>query len=511
MYIQPNSVIKLLTNCPLDDSYDHTLYFSNASAQASYFTGLTKYNFIAQTYQRHTNNTLRVQVLADNIFDCNYLMFQNTSYGNKWFYAFVKEVTYLNNSVSEIEYEIDVMQTWLFDYELEECFVEREHSITDNIGDNLVPEKLDTGDYISSSLQDTGVLGGVSLVVSATVKEEGGEIIDVGGAYYGGRFSGTYYTVFSDSMSGASECAEFLLKIVEAGKENSIVSVFTMPSALVTSLGFPANNYTVTYNKKYIDIDGYNPKNKKLFTSPYNTLYVTNYQGTGVEFPFEYFNTFSCKFIVTGDMSDGCTAVLAPINYKNDGDIPNYDEKMTLSCGNLCSYATDAYKSWLAQNGLSTAFNALSTGALGVAGASLLTNPVGQSIAVAGAVVGVASSIAQYRERTLLPYQAKGASGGATPEIIGIQDFGFMNKHIRAEFAKIIDSYFDMFGYATHKVKTPNIDSRPYWNYVKLGTVVLTGTLPASDSKKVESIYKNGVTFWKNGANVGNYSLDNSP
>ena len=31
------------------------------------------------------------------------------------------------------------------------------------------------------------------------------------------------------------------------------------------------------------------------------------------------------------------------------------------------------------------------------------------------------------------------------------------------EFARIIDDYFNMFGYATHRVKTPNRDGRPHW------------------------------------------------
>ncbi len=508
MYIQPNSVIKLLTNCPLDDSYDHTLYFISAGSQASYFTGLTKYNFTAQTYQRHTNNTLRVQVLADSVFDCNYLMFQNTAYGNKWFYAFVKEVTYLNNSVSEIEYEIDVMQTWMFDYELEECFVEREHSVTDVIGENLVPEKLETGEYIISDLQNTGILGNTSLVVSATVKDDGGTIVDVGGGYYG-RFSGTYYTVFPDTPTGSAECEEFLLSL--GSKSDAVVSVFTIPTALVVSQGSGINVYTVTYNKKYSNIDGYTPKNNKLFTSPYTTLYVTNYQGNGCEYPFEYFNDFNCQFTLSGDMSDGANAVLIPNHYKYDVDIANYDEKMTLSCAVPCAYATDAFKTWLGQNGVSTAFNSVASAGLGIASATLVTNPVGATIAGASVLANVLGTVAKVYERSLIPNQAKGSSGGATMQVLGVQDFGLMNKHIRSEFAKIIDSYFNMFGYATHKVKIPNIASRPYWNYVKLGTVVLTGTLPASDSKKIESIYKNGVTFWKSGANVGNYSLDNSP
>ena len=147
-YIEPNSTIKLLTNCPLDNTYDHTIYFTSASAQTSYFESLTKYAYLEYSYVRH-NRTLKVQApVGANLYDCNYVMFQNSAFGAKWFYAFIKGVEYVNNGVSQIEFQIDIMQTWLFDYQLEECFVEREHSATDAIGDNIVPENLELGDEV---------------------------------------------------------------------------------------------------------------------------------------------------------------------------------------------------------------------------------------------------------------------------------------------------------------------------------------------------------------------------
>ena len=114
MYIQPNSTIRLLTGIPLDNTYAHTIYFANKNAQAEYFASKTKTGctFNAQTYQRVNKGTMRLQVLADDIYDCNYLMFKNTSYGDRWFYAFITSIEYVSNIVSEISYEIDVMQTW---------------------------------------------------------------------------------------------------------------------------------------------------------------------------------------------------------------------------------------------------------------------------------------------------------------------------------------------------------------------------------------------------------------
>jgi hypothetical protein len=102
MYIAPNSTIILLHNCPLDKTYDHTLTFTSALAQQNYFKSLAKYTFNDQSYTRYQRGVLTIQKKAEDLYDCNYLMFQNTSFGNKWFYAFVTAIDYVNNVTSRV-------------------------------------------------------------------------------------------------------------------------------------------------------------------------------------------------------------------------------------------------------------------------------------------------------------------------------------------------------------------------------------------------------------------------
>ena len=162
MSVQPNSTIYLLKGCDLDKGYNHTFYWSGTAdeikqKQYEYFISLAKPNygtFLQNTYQRSGKNSVRLQVLCDNIYDCNYIMFQNTNYGTKWFYGFIDEIKYINDNCTEIIYTIDDMQTWYTDYDLGECFVEREHSETDAIGDNICPETLQTGNLIVQGKRD---------------------------------------------------------------------------------------------------------------------------------------------------------------------------------------------------------------------------------------------------------------------------------------------------------------------------------------------------------------------
>ena len=503
MYIEPNTVIRILKDCPLDTTYEHTLYFTAELTQVSYFQGLTKYTLTQQSYQRVNRGRMRVAVQAENLYDCNYLMFQNSSFGSKWFYAFIKSVEYVNNVTSEIEFEIDVMQTWFFDYSLGMCFVEREHSSTDNIGDNLVPENLETGEYVSDDFDASGVLGGKSIVVAATFNEE---YENISGAYYCGLFSGLYYTVFPNTTEGAIACADF---ISGAGsKTDGIVSVFLMPTSMVGNILDSAKGYDVVKTKKLSAIGSYTDiKNKKLLTYPYNFMYVTNMQGNHAVYPYEYFSGDSCTFHVTGDMSCNPQVVLVPTNYK--GVPTNYDEKMVLSGFPQLSFNTDTFKAWLAQNGASLGVNAFST-AVQTAG---IATTVGASVAAAtpiGAAVAIAGVVAPVVQHAFMPRQAHGGSGSQTLAAIGLLDFAFMHKHITPEFARIIDDYFTKYGYATHRVKVPNRGVRPYWTYTKTIGCEITGSIPCDDARKICDIYDKGITFWKSGANIGKYNLDNS-
>ena len=505
MYIEPNTNIKILKNCPLDNTYNHTIYFSSASNQLDYFSSLAKYTLGNYSYQRVQRGVMRVQIKAENLYDCNYLMFQNESFGSKWFYGFITGVEYVNNITSEITFEIDVMQTWFFDYKLKESFVVREHSATDSVGSNLLPEDVELGEYVSSSFDAIGEIAPLSIVVASTFDSN---YKDVGGGYWSGMFSGLYFNIFPNTIDGASKCEEFILG-AEA-KSDGIVAVFLIPTVFASGVkGKPPKVFEKTFTKKQTSIGGYTPRNKKLLTYPYNFLYITNLQGNSGVYPYEYFDG-SVKFSVAGDLSPNPSVIISPLNYK--GVTNNFDEKMVLSGYPQLSYTTDTFKAWLAQNASSLAVNALSTG-MNYSLANKFANPETADktkiTSGSGLALGIASSVSQIHQASLMPNQAHGGGGSQTLASMALINFAVMNKHIQPQFAKIIDDYFDMFGYSTNKVKVPNRTVRPHWCFTQTLGCVATGSVPADDMNKICSIYDNGITFWKSGAEVGNYTLNN--
>lgn len=518
-YIAPNSDIVLCTNVPLENTYDHTLTFANTTAQQTYFASKAYKTITQNSYQRAMKNSLRIACTMDEAVRCNYLYFKNTSFENKYFYAFITGWEYVNNITTEITYEIDVFQTFFFDIDIKPSFVEREHSSTDAIGDNLVPEGLEQGEYIimrTDPINLTAISGYVAtnacILMLCTFNDDT-ECTDYNGNFLNYVFSGLNPIV----KTTTNDLQTFLAKVInKKGSLDGIVSAFMCP---FTPLVNPATYFTWNLEvvKNYsLTLDGYTPKNNKLYTSPYYTFRVRSDDAVN-EYPFEYFSGTNAEFELIALLIPEPILVLIPKNFKRytGNTVKRLDLRMTLQNFPQCSFDSDVYKVYLAQNAASLR-------------ASIATNYIQKSYGVAqqigkghiGAGVGeaislgadIANTLAQLEDIKIRPPELTGTQTALNDYAVGAKNFYGDIMSIRAEFARIIDDYFNMFGYATHRVKTPNITGRPHWNYVKTKGIVLdVANAPQPYIQKLVDCFNNGITFWHNPSEVGNYNLDNRP
>lgn len=518
MYIQPNTNIRLLKDVPLDTTYDHTLWFASADAQRDYFISLQKYNLTGYSYQRVGRGVARVGIKSDSLYDCNYMMFQNTSYGNKWFYAFIKNVEFVNNECSEVTFELDVMQTWLFDCSPDYCFVEREHSLTDVIGEHIEPETVATGEYVFNdygTLLDMTAMA-VCIAVVDTDSTTDGTLYD---GIYGSAQLWAYDATDVQGING---------KVNEyVQKPDAIIGMYMLPKALLGG-SIPANHrlsYGQSAIKHYVSrnpvsagdsLDGYVPKNKKMYTYPYCYYHVDNASGGELNLRYEFFDGRTPVFEIGGTVTQPVVAILRPCSYKGVqpySDLGGYTtlNAESLQLGNypICSWNVDSYQAWIAQNSIPIVMGAAAGfGQLAIAGA-FATNP-GAAVG-AGAAGQVAGLMSQFYQASIAADISKGSLNNGGGNVANRkQQFYGGRVSVTQEYARMIDDYFTMFGYATRRVKVPNTHSRPHWNYVKTIGATITGSVPADDMRKICGIYDKGITFWKNGAEVGRYYLDNT-
>lgn len=167
-YIAPNSTVYLLHDVPLDSSYKHTIYWGTPVAQANWFQSKTIAHgaFTALAYVRPATGIIRVQQIADALYPVNYMMYRNTSYGSKWFYAFVDEVIYLNDNTTEIRFTLDQLQTWFFEANFRPCLVERNHLGTDTPGSSITTEPVQIGPLRCSQINTALDLSSLSIITA---------------------------------------------------------------------------------------------------------------------------------------------------------------------------------------------------------------------------------------------------------------------------------------------------------------------------------------------------------
>lgn len=524
-----------LLSVPLENDYKNTLYFNGLSDQLSYFQSKIKRKFIDFSYQRK-DNIIRIpdkdldgkgckydELLSAGI---NYVMYQNSYYSNKWFYCFIKNLKYINDGMTELEIETDVMQTWMTDYTVKESFVEREHVNDDSIGNHTFPEQLETGEYICNErIKDTelnSTAGDLTVIMASTLditKNSDGKFPANGGGEYGGIYSGLKYYRFDNR----DDLDQILKDYVNAGQDGSISSIFIAPKVIapVSSNGKTVmlSSITKSYYKDIVknieDIDGYIPRNNKLFCYPYQYLLVSNNTGGSAIYKYEDFEEYEdgkvCTFKIEGVLCPGCSIRLIPVSYKGVGE--NDEEGINLGKYPICNWQSDVYTNWLVQNSTQialskeqTQFNAFT----GILSSARNLDLGGAISAAANAGYEIKKTMAEVEKQSLTPPQARGNTNcGDVITSSNNNTFHFYKMNIKKEYAKKLDAYFDCFGYQVNTIKIPNKNHRQNYWYTKTIDVNIDGNIPNDDMQKIKNCYNNGITFWKDANDMNNYSVEN--
>lgn len=350
MYIAPNTTIYILNNIPLNKSYEHTVYYPDRDTQAQAFMAYKKYTLTDYSYQRSQLGTIRVALKYEQLIDCNYLMFKNTNFENKWFYAFITGIGYVSNDVTDVYYELDVMQTWCYDYEFLPTFVDRQHSKDDILYANTQPEGLELGaDYnrqVKLTFETCSRGNDKEYLILATTSPEGNH--PRAGVGDGIIFSLYHY------QGKAQDVLSRLNTFINNGLESNVVAIYTCPDHLSLSKNYTRGN---TMGAEYT------PRNKKLLCYPFSFITVTNHMGEEMELHYENFRArgnklpdkdYNYYFACVTEILPVPQSNLTPDNYlewcgtETGGSV--IFEKISYNVYPIGAFSGDTFKVWLAQN-----------------------------------------------------------------------------------------------------------------------------------------------------------------
>lgn len=555
--IGPSTTVRVCQSIPLDNTYTDTILFTSKSAQESYFASKTKKVYSGLTYQRLASNSstwaIFLEDVADYFYDCNYLCFQNGGFGNKWLYAFISDILYINENCTAITFEIDVMQTWLFDFEIKKSFIERMHVSDDTISRNVVEEDLNFMQrYEYYKIEPSGLFGGTSsdlskdyssVVLIATSEDcdqddelRGGEMIQ--NTYQGLKYIA--FPIYQNPSACLEALNEWLKKMNESGKAGAINSISMVPAtglSMVQEDGWKYKAEVIdgvireqSYEINYTNLDDdYVPKNNKLFCWPYHFFTITTMDGQSYDFKYEDIiesdpipGNAEMKFSFKFAFGPNPTYFMFPQYYMKHKN--NIDYGVKLTGFPRCNWNFGVWENYYAQQDtnitlsmIASALGSANQAASGVMNSSggskgSLAASAGMSIAQAGmgALQAGLNTFGGLSVQKSQPDQSRGASNvGGVNYNIETMDFWIIHKRLHWGYVVKIDDYFTKFGYRVNSTGVPNLHTRKYWNYLKLDQPSVTGNMPVGDMAAIKQILSNGITFWHT-TDVGNYDLNNN-
>lgn len=498
-----NTVLRICKGIPWDNTYQHVRLFDSKTARDNYIQGKSAYTYTNYGYIAKSN-VIVVEGKADLYRDCNYIAWQNQGYSNRWFYAFIKDVIYVSDNSTNIVFEVDLFQTWFYDVTIKPCYVEREHVNDDTVGLHTVPENVIMGDPVNVASSNNYIPHKWFMYATQVFKQlgqDGFTWTDPGGE--GNEVSG-YYKINLNDRSQANRVVELYTR---KGCLESLISMFALTDDSSTSSD---KTYTITPPDSF---GGYVPKNNKLFCYPYNycTLVMA---GSETIYRYEWFEDRKPGFHLKTPKYAGGSSYIYPTGYMKESDTTQsfaLENSVPTGAYPTASFGANQFQNYLVQYGPQLAIGLITqavSGVLGTATGTAIT-PLSNAAEDITGYGGIANSIMDLRTRSLNSHTVAGTQAVSNLAYDTQLIIRITAKQILPEYVKIIDEYFNAFGYKVCVIKQPNITGRTSWNYVKTIGANVQGNVPESAKASLRELLNLGVTFW-HVDDIGNYSLDNS-
>lgn len=524
--VVPNGQIRFFENVPIDSNYENSLDFLTKEAQYEFFLGLTfKHRMIGATRVR--DGVISVDTVSDNLLNCNYMMFQNENFSSKWFFAFIIDVQYVNNNMCYVFYQIDDIQTWMFDVTLEECFVEREHTPTDGLFEHLVDEGINCAEYTTMG-RERETMKNTSVIIFTASKVESGVVVRSVPHFYEGLASmvGTLqFHVMDEDETIVQNGLDLIESDINAmtllEQNDSICSGICFPDKF-TSIGAGSSDTTIAHPRninfptRTATLNGYTPKNKKMYNSPFCLYKLCASDGQQSILQPEKFTTPTNRQIATlyPAVTPNPAILGVPLAYENQ--LICYNKSISFDGFPQFAMSIDGFKAWIASGGLAKTLLHTTSNIAGNVISGAVGAQSGNPAAVANTVVNTATEIGDLvitmATAKNLPSDIKGNMNSTPLMCNNDAEFYTLYETILGDVAESIDNYFTMYGYKVNKLKKPSRRNRPHYTYLKTKGCHVDGGAPADAIQRIETIYDNGIRFWVNASEVGKFSeVDNSP
>lgn len=536
---QPKTEMYFL-NVPFGEDYKHVIDFNNAKERFDAFVQLSDKHVVGGNIIRKDTNIVIDGILGD-MEKYNYIMYRNASVSSKWWFAFIRKVTYQADHITTVEIKTDVWQSYLFERKFYKSYVIRTHipKTMDTIGRWVEPEpvyaELETSRNVDTVLASLDWEPQWVLHTTSKYNKDTGKY-EYKGNGLAGTYSGEYgkYVNSPDTMQAALEaygrksmddiCSgadwkSILNSLLSGGTStqsvgaltsatsvaelqdhrDECIGLFAIPRwAITPGEANPSNDFV--YKSDTLNLareslaNGYVPRNKKLLSSVFTSYVIYNRNGFKVVLkPESLGNSLQ---ITIGCSPMGTTGFILSLD--NYDDKTNNYFKVPYSCQQRIGYDKNT--------GLDKAISAISSVLGIVGGVSAIKG--GDASGAVGALEGTKNLI----DSTKTNIQSIGASGDITSVTDGRATIRVAELSPSYAHSIMADEYLDQYGYAVNEVMPLPyyMTCRSNWNYIKTQNINLSIIGNNADCEELKGIFDAGVTIWHGLDNYGDYTKENN-
>lgn len=513
-FLRGDNMITLYKNFNYDNNYDYVKTFGSREEQQNFFNSLSSLDIDNTNYIK-TNKEIRVEYDYDFLTESgyNYLSFKND---DRIYYCFITEKEYIREDLTKIYVEIDVFQTFLFDFTLGKSFVERKVCSLSEITD--FDEGIEMGDYVVE-YDKIMIEKNYTLFAMFTgfkdyyVNEKGDDIKefplqDISRPYT--KIDGISYPLLFLALDNDFNINTFYQNLSDLP---NLVGIIRVPncSYTVTNFAFPLikitdgkmiKNYigltnvvtSITSSQQVSGSVGIS-KSSLFDLYPYTFYVLTDGESEPLLLQPQY-----CldSISITGKYAISHSPVerYYPNYYKGstNGKVYNITNTsvMTLPTGN--NNLGDIYNNLNSyeQNNKNNYLSAIVSS--GIAGASLASgNAIGAVTGLVSAYTSLSQNLARQKDVELTPSSIKSWGNPSTRKAFGNDSVRLIKYTIQDKYKNRISNFISRYGNKYNNYA--NIDLKFYKGYLKMCDVKINSKLDNIYINKINEILERGVYF----------------
>lgn len=492
--------VNICADIPITADGVDQFYFSGQDSLTTAILSKSLYSYSNLSYQRIKNSvpggkpayTIILPVNCDTLLaqNCNYITFKNQSLERSRIFAFIIDIGYNGENSSTITYEIDYFTTYIQSAVIKKGFVEREHVLDDTPGSNTEPEPITIDYYTEASQNILPLFTSVGLVNIYIFVTDNGHLPSslplISSPICNGEFTGLQCAYYNN----ASTALQAIHDIINQAGPDAIRCIMQSGGAIPQSNSPSSENI----NKGNI-YPNTNLHNKKLLTYPFRYFKLCSTTGGSIKLLPQKFTsqTIQLTNAIIGFSNPEQVVRIANGTYT----APNSELMLSRPLYNSCSYTEYIYGDKIVADAFLSSLRSLGGILSSVKNSNML-----------GAFGGILPPINSLSDI----YFMQPGSGGNTGTNLFNSLYGevnFVTVTCNENRLKVIDNYFDAYGYAVNRIKMPELNSRPNWNYVKTSDITISGNIPTQAKEIIKSKFDRGVRLWHT-IDVGNYELSNT-